>query len=52
MAVNFVWSARVLDPERESDHAVVAFNDKVQSDPAVENVLLTVRDGVMIARKI
>jgi len=51
VADNVLWSGRVLDPDKESDHAIVAFNDKVQSDPAVENVLLTMRDGVMIARK-
>jgi len=51
VADNVLWSGRVLDPEKESDHAIVAFNDKVQSDLAVENVLLTMRDGVMVARK-
>lgn len=52
VADNVLWSGRVLNPEKDSDHALVAFNDKVQNDPAVENVLLTVRDGVMVARKI
>lgn len=52
VADNVLWSGRVLSPEKESDHALVAFNAKVQNDPAVENVLLTVRDGVMVARKI
>lgn len=52
VADNVLWSGRVLDPEKESDRALVAFNDKVQNDPAVENVLLTVRDGVMLARKV
>ncbi|MBW2522788.1 MAG: methyltransferase, partial [Deltaproteobacteria bacterium] len=28
-----------------------ALNDLVQADEAVENVLLTIRDGVLIARK-
>lgn len=52
VADNVLWSGRVLKPEKESDHALVAFNDKVHSDPSVENVMLTVRDGVMIARKL
>jgi caffeoyl-CoA O-methyltransferase len=52
VADNVLWSGRVLSPEKETDHALAAFNDKVQNDPAVENVLLTVRDGVMIARKV
>jgi len=52
VADNVLWSGRVLKPEKESDRALVGFNDKVQADPRVENVLLTVRDGVMLARKI
>lgn len=52
IADNVLWSGKVLKPEEESDHALVAFNKKVQADPAVENVLLTVRDGVMLVRKL
>jgi caffeoyl-CoA O-methyltransferase len=52
VADNVLWSGNVLDPKKETDHALVAFNDKVQADPAVENVLLPVRDGVMLARKL
>ena len=33
------------------DHAIVAFDKLVQSDPRVENVCLTVRDGMMLAWK-
>ncbi|MFQ5995419.1 MAG: O-methyltransferase [Acidiferrobacterales bacterium] len=51
VADNTLWSGNVLDPDQGTDHAVVAFNDLVQSDPRVENVLLTVRDGVMLVRK-
>ena len=29
-----------------------SYNKKVNSDPRVENVLLSVRDGLMICRKI
>lgn len=50
-ADNVLWSGKVLDPQEESDRALVAFNNKVQADPTVENVLLTVRDGVMLIRK-
>lgn len=52
VADNVLWSGRVLEPEKETDHALVAFNDKIQNDSAVENVLLTVRDGVLLARKV
>ncbi|HLQ24574.1 MAG TPA: class I SAM-dependent methyltransferase [Acidiferrobacterales bacterium] len=51
VADNVLWSGRVLAPEQESDHALVAFNRRVQEDSTVENVVLTVRDGVMLIRK-
>ena len=52
LADNTLWSGRVLAPDSASDHAICAFNDHVQADPRVENVLLSVRDGLMIARKL
>jgi caffeoyl-CoA O-methyltransferase len=48
---NVLWSGRVLDPERESDHAIVRFNEHVRKEPRVEHVLLSVRDGIMFCRK-
>jgi len=51
IADNVLWSGRVLDPQDEDDHAIVAFDRMVQSDLRVENVCLTVRDGMMLARK-
>ncbi len=51
VADNVLWSGRVLQPESPDDHAIVAFNAKVAADPRVEHVLLTVRDGMMLARK-
>lgn len=51
VADNVLWSGRVLDPKEPSDRALVAFNERVQCDPRVENILLPVRDGVMLARK-
>ena len=51
IADNVLWSGRVLEPKEETDHAIVAFNDKVSNDPAVEVVLLTVRDGISLIRK-
>ncbi len=49
---NVLWSGRVLDPKEKSDQAIVAFNEHVQRDPRVANVLLSVRDGVMLVRKV
>lgn len=50
-ADNVLWSGKVLEPRNAADRAIVAFNDKVARDPAVEVVLLTVRDGVSLIRK-
>lgn len=52
VADNTLWSGAVLAPETASAKAIVAFNDHVSRDPAVENVLLSVRDGLMLARKL
>jgi caffeoyl-CoA O-methyltransferase len=52
VADNVLWSGSVLDPERESDHALVAFSEHVAADDRVEQVMLTVRDGVTVARKL
>ena len=51
VADNVLWSGRVLDPRDEDSRAIVAFDKLVQSDPRVENVCLTVRDGMMLAWK-
>ena len=51
LADNTLWSGKVLDPKHETDHAIVAFNERVRSDERVEHVLLSIRDGVMFARK-
>lgn len=48
---NVLWSGKVLDPKDDNTRAIVAFSDLVQSDPRVENVCLTVRDGIMLAWK-
>jgi caffeoyl-CoA O-methyltransferase len=51
VADNVLWSGRVLHPESPDDHAIVAFDNLVQSDSRVENVCVTVRDGMMLAWK-
>ena len=51
VADNVLWSGKVLNPKSDDDHAIVAFDELVQSDPRVENVCLTVRDGMMLAWK-
>lgn len=55
IADNVLWSGKVLDEEQiEKDPdtaALVAFNEKIQSDDRVQNVLFPVRDGLMVIRK-
>lgn len=54
LADNVLWSGKVIEPIKPSDQdtpAVLAFNEKIQADPRVENVLLPVRDGIMMIRK-
>ena len=50
---NVLWSGKVADPEvRDQDTvAIRELNAKIATDPRVEACLLTVGDGVMMARK-
>ncbi|RAW01066.1 O-methyltransferase [Pseudochryseolinea flava] len=53
LADNVLWSGKVLDAKPDKDtRAIMAFNRKVQNDPRVENVLLPIRDGIMLIRKV
>lgn len=55
IADNVLWSGKVLEKYRkkldEDTAALLAFNKKVQDDERVENILLPIRDGLMVARK-
>jgi caffeoyl-CoA O-methyltransferase len=48
---NVLWSGHVLNPQDEETRAIVAVNEKVLRDDRVDNALLTIRDGVMLAVK-
>ena len=48
---NVLWSGRVVDPKSDQDRAIVAFNEHVARDERVTQVVLTVRDGVMLVRR-
>ena len=55
IADNVLWSGNVIKPEPEWDDEtehVVQFNKKVQADNRVKNLLLPVRDGLMIIEKL
>ncbi len=48
---NVLWGGRVLDPQRDSDRAIVDFNDMVLGDDRVDVVMLPIADGLTIARR-
>lgn len=49
---NVLWSGRVLAPQEKSDKEIAAFNERARKDPRVEMVMLPVRDGMLLARKL
>ena len=52
IADNVLWSGRVLDEEKdENTRCLHEFNQMVQADDRVSNVLLPVRDGLMLVCK-
>lgn len=52
VADNVLWSGKVLEDEKEEDtQALSDFSKMVLADERVENVLLPIRDGLMIVRK-
>ncbi|MDP1727244.1 MAG: O-methyltransferase [Bacteroidota bacterium] len=55
IADNVLWSGKVLNPadlaKDKDTQALDAFNKKIQADPRVENMLLPLRDGLMLIRK-
>lgn len=52
IADNVLWSGKVLDAEKdENTQALHEYNQKILADDQVENILLPVRDGLMVARK-
>ena len=54
VADNVLWSGKVVeeaDPADADTQGVLEFNRKVQQDSRFQNVLLPLRDGLMLARK-
>lgn len=54
LADNTLWYGRVIEPGAESDRetaGIVRFNSYVQQFEGVDNILLPLRDGIMIIRK-
>ena len=52
LADNVLWSGKVLDAKPDRDtKAIIEFNKKIQEDSRVENLLMPLRDGVMMILK-
>ena|SRR5690554_6524707 len=54
IADNILWSGKVVEPVSPKDKDTISlmeFNKKIQDDVRVENVLLPIRDGLMVIRK-
>ena len=51
---NTLWSGRVADPGDDDDNtrAIREVNERIRDDPRVENVLLTVRDGMNLVWRV
>ncbi len=49
---NMMRGGRVLYPQDQGTRAIDALNKRIRNDPRVENVLLPLRDGIMLVRKL
>ena len=55
IADNVLWSGKVtqeISPNDNETSGIVEFNKKVNEDSRVENVLVPVRDGLMVLKKV
>lgn len=55
LADNALWDGRVLEGSSAKDpetKGIIRFNDEIQQDERVENVLVSIRDGIMLIRKL
>ena len=54
IADNVLWSGKVVQTEKKIDsdtQAILDFNRSMEEDERVENVLLPIRDGLMVVRR-
>jgi len=53
LADNILWSGKVIDETAQDRETVLLrkYNERIQADERVENILLPIRDGIMVARK-
>ena len=50
---NVLWSGRVLEEKRDKEtENIHQFNKKLAADPRIQNVIVPIRDGINLARKL
>jgi caffeoyl-CoA O-methyltransferase len=50
---NVLWSGKVVEDKPDKDtRSILSFNEMIQQDERVENVLLPLRDGLMLMQKV
>jgi predicted O-methyltransferase YrrM len=55
LADNVLWDGKVVDPkaaDEDQTRGILEFNDLIQNDSRVRNVILPVRDGIMLVQKV
>ena len=55
IADNILWSGKVVDeltPDDEQTRGILEFNQKIKANPQVSQVILPLRDGLMLIRKL
>ena len=55
IADNTLWAGKVVDPKAQREaqtRGILAFNDRVKEDPSVEKVIIPLRDGLTLIRKL
>ena len=55
LADNVIWDGKVCQdplPQDKQTLGIAAFNDKVSADPRVESVILPIRDGLNVIRRL
>ena len=50
---NVLWSGRVLEDKKDKEtENIHQFNKKLAADPRIQNVIVPIRDGINLARKL
>ena len=53
LADNVLWSGKVLEEKKDKEtQNIHLFNQKLAADPRIQNVIIPIRDGINLARKI